>query len=179
MGYTHYFYRAKKDFDQTTWNVFISECKKMVKALPKTIDGEPLVLTGCSRYKIPLFNKDQVYFNGGSGAPRTRDTSGTYYSTDNTNLGHETFSIQRKYTKGAFDNSSDSMQFDCCKTARKPYDLAVMLVLMLYKYYFKDDVRVSSDGDWDGEWKIAQKYFAEMFPCKAMELLLDGKSIFN
>ena len=30
-----------------------------------------------------------------------------------------------------------------------------------------------------GEWKIAQKYFAEMFPCKAMELLLDGKSIFN
>jgi len=58
--------------------------------------------------------------------------------------GHETFSI-----------SSDCMAqgFDFCKTAEKPYDIAVCACLIICKHWFPD-IKVSSDGDM-GDWEPA------------------------
>lgn len=60
---------------------------------------------------------------------------------------HETFSINRV---GASD-------FEFCKTARKPYDIAVCSALIIAKRHFGDAIEVSSDGDnADSEWLVAK-----------------------
>lgn len=63
--------------------------------------------------------------------------------------GHETFGVSLK----------DNSVFDFCKTARKPYDLPVCIVLLLLKFYLGKSIEVSSDGDFDDEWLPAYDYF--------------------
>lgn len=48
---------------------------------------------------------------------------------------HETFFLQRK------------PGFNFCKTQRKPYDDLVCACFELCKYYFKNDIDISSDGE--------------------------------
>lgn len=80
--------------------------------------------------------------------------------------GHETFVMTQE--NGAFD---------FCKTARKPYDLAVCTVLMLASYYCEEGL-ISSDGicdmqdviepikwvELDLEWIDAYSHFKSVFP---------------
>lgn len=56
--------------------------------------------------------------------------------------GHETFLVKR-------DTSDYNWNF--CKTARKPYNEVVEACLTILAHYFKDDFKVSSDGEWN-EW---------------------------
>ena len=67
-------------------------------------------------------------------------------------------------TRELGDYRTDSGEaFDFCKTARKPYDLAVCLVLLAMKRHAPKSVKVSSDGDWDGEWKEAREVYKSLF----------------
>ena len=58
---------------------------------------------------------------------------------------------------GKGDESHETFYFDMtdkfkfCKTARKPYDIAVCMVLIAIKEHVKD-IEVNSDGDFDVEW---------------------------
>jgi|6_EtaG_2_1085325.scaffolds.fasta_scaffold11891_9 hypothetical protein len=45
--------------------------------------------------------------------------------------------------------------FGFCKTARKPYDVIVMRVLLVLKFYLKDKMVISSDGSFNIEWRIS------------------------
>jgi hypothetical protein len=54
---------------------------------------------------------------------------------------HETFFV-----------SADGVDFNFCKTAQKPYDIAVTASLILGKKIFGDNFKVSSDGDWS-DWQ--------------------------
>lgn len=60
------------------------------------------------------------------------------------NAGHETFYVERN-TEAAFN---------CCKTARKPYDMVVMAVLLLMDHFAPEVWRISSDGG-RSEWQPA------------------------
>lgn len=71
--------------------------------------------------EIPEFSSDYVWFNG------VEDE------------GHETFAIKRAGGR------------DFCKTARKPYDAAVVACLMEGHRMFGDDLTWSSDGDGEPE----------------------------
>ena len=42
--------------------------------------------------------------------------------------------------------------FAFCKTARNPYDVVVCAILIAAKHWFGEEIRVSSDGTWNGEW---------------------------
>ena len=69
--------------------------------------------------------------------------------------GHEDFELSR--IKGNY--------FDFCKTARKPYDLAVCCCLLILEKYFDGTFIVRSDGDkdggFDGEgWDVAREKVA-------------------
>ena len=184
MGYTHYSYRVKKDFDYATWDAFIADCKLAVKHFPKTIENGytgngkqyPLVLNGCFKYKTAKFTKEMVHFNGGENCGRSKqgDDGDGWSDTETNDLGHETFHLSRKYQKSYYEGNDDTWQFSCCKTAYKPYDFAVMVVMLLYKSYFKADVKISSDGEWEQEWKPAREFIAQHFPTIAFELELDG-----
>jgi len=57
--------------------------------------------------------------------------------------GHETFVLDRT----TFD-------FSFCKTAQKPYDLAVTTCLVIAKHYLKGEIDISSDGGAE-DWKQA------------------------
>ena len=45
--------------------------------------------------------------------------------------------------------------FNFCKTARKPYDIAVTCALVIACHHFKDKIMISSDGGISSEWKEA------------------------
>lgn len=62
----------------------------------------------------------------------------------------------------SFDREAKE-SFDFCKTARKPYDLAVCLVLLSMKRHAPKSVSLSSDGDWDAEWTEARGIYKELF----------------
>jgi hypothetical protein len=53
--------------------------------------------------------------------------------------------------------------FEFCKTAHKPYDLAVGLVLLLVLHHAPEIVSVSSDGRWDSEWVYIREAYRKVF----------------
>ena len=123
MGYTHYWI-AKKSSDEK-WNEFTAACQKLHKRLPKTTDTaggyhkeDPLQIASGNGKGKPVFDGIMVDFNGRDGEK---------------DLGHETFSVT-KHNDG----------WDFCKTARKPYDLLVVAVLIAAWQIL--DYRFASDG---------------------------------
>lgn len=73
-------------------------------------------------------------------------------------LGHETFGL-RVGDEG----------FEFCKTARKPYDLAVCMMLIALKNHLKDSVEISTDGG-DEEWEQPIKLYKKLFPTRKIYL---------
>lgn len=83
--------------------------------------------------RAPLADNDQVQFNGRG------------------EQSHETFI----FTRGPQDTF--------CKTAYKPYDVAVVAVLLLAKRHFKGLISVWSDGDRDGaDWAPGRALAAQI-----------------
>jgi len=192
MGYTHYITRKEKELDQETWGRFIKDCKILVKNMPATSLGSagndessPLHLTGCGAFKLPQFSKHRVYFNGGhpdsKRIKKKNEHQGkeyTYWEDEPSHgLDHETFVIQRKYPKDNRSYTTPNEYFAFCKTARKPYDLMVCAVLILYKLHFQDRVSVCSDGDFE-DWAPALNFVLKHIPSlheTILETLLQEK----
>lgn len=65
----------------------------------------------------PIINNAEVFFNG-----KGED-------------GHETFSFSHKKSH------------NFCKTARKPYDIAVTCFLVISKHHLRNNISVASDGE--------------------------------
>ena len=95
--------------------------------------------------KPPEVSPDMIRFNG---------------SKDD---GHETFLVTREMPEIPDWSSDKSASFDFCKTARKPYDLAVCLVLLSMKRHAPESVQISSDGEWDVEWLEARHVYNKLF----------------
>ena len=161
MGYTHYYYRTEVEHDEDTFAKFVADVKKAYKHLPATTDSSggyykdsPLKIAGGNGTGKPTFNDDEICFNG----------------SKKSDLWHETLYIPRvfkfevgdygKYQRERFGR--DKVIFSFCKTARKPYDLLVQVVLILYKQHFGDLVLVASDGN-AGEWETALKFVRDVF----------------
>lgn len=73
-------------------------------------------------------NADEIIFNG---------------LKENEN-DHETFYISRLFRKSWY--SGDNVKFNFCKTARKPYDLAVWHMLTFIKIVAPNSIDISRDG---------------------------------
>ncbi|MDD3473332.1 MAG: hypothetical protein PHS86_11150 [Syntrophaceae bacterium] len=114
------------------------------------------------------------------------DVSGTWFAglklkqrTCPGDCSHETFSLPLEIEKDSWqkpieaishydqygkpvynDKKEIGLYFECCKTAYKPYDLAVIICLIIAKHYLKENIQVSSDGDieqWQDGMLICQK----------------------
>jgi hypothetical protein len=96
----------------------------------------------CDVPKVPEVSDDLIRFNGWQ------------------DEGHETFMVTKKLGDYKVESGES---FDFCKTARKPYDLAVCLVYMILKRHAPKSVKISSDGDWEQEWVEARKVYKELF----------------
>lgn len=152
MGYTHYWYQ-KADIPQDRWDmitdhvldVIVKHCdaKKITLAYELNSRNEPQpTLFGGQKYgpTVPEVNKNMIRFNGWR------------------EQGCETFIITRKKPHSERDE-----YFGFCKTARKPYDLAVCLTLIICKHFAPDEFTISTDGTWDEDWLEARKVFKKLF----------------
>jgi len=184
MGYTHYWRRPEGTaHDTIAWNAFVNDCKVLYKHMPEHshssgdfFGNDPLYLSGCFKYQRPVFNEKMIFFNG-SGVPpqkRTKNEHMEWVGVHDEKFCHETFHLQKTARELEPWERKDVL-FSYCKTARKPYDLMVQAVLILYKYYFPY-VEISSDGELN-DWSEAFKFVAGTLPTGTgigLELLLDA-----
>lgn len=145
MGYTHYWNR-KGDFTTEQWN--------------KIREDFLTVSKHCDRNKIPLAEEYDVPMPS-----RPVCNSTTIKFNGCREDGHETFFMTRKKPEPQPWESAGS--FDFCKTARKPYDLAVCLTLLVCVHHAPDSIKVGSDGDWDGDWLESRQAFKAIFGIEA------------
>lgn len=140
MGYTHYWTRPveiKKE-------VFAEIKAEMEKALKEL----PVVIANGHGDGVFAPEEDAVIFNGA----QPKDD-------------HETFYFPQKgssfelYAKKPF---KEDRVFEFCKTARKPYDLAVMVCLLIAKWHLKSEFTVDSDGGTE-EWEKGFKGYEMVF----------------
>ena len=83
---------------------------------------------------------------------------------------HETFTLEQKYanTVTRWDGSTYTKElnkngryFDFCKTAYKPYDLAVTVCLVIANHHLCKDIIISSDGEmsnWEEAMQLCQHF---------------------
>ena len=119
MGYTHYW---KGRVPAAT-----DELLAVIDFIQTTVQMQPLgiKLAGWNGKGSPLFNDVEVEFNGDEAA-------------DGGDYSHETFHAEY----------GTRIQFNCCKTAQKPYDIAVVAILSAFSAY-GPEFSWSSDGDED------------------------------
>ena len=146
MGYTHYWRFTKNPKDIKDGD---KKFKKAVELLKKCLANVPAELD------VPYYGKNTFKLAGGNGTgePIFTDTMVCFNGFDgDEDLSHETCYL-------ALDNP-DGWEFDFCKTAEKPYDVAVCLTLLCFKKVFGDDFNWSSDGNGSNfGWKLAHSIF--------------------
>jgi hypothetical protein len=129
LGYTHYWYKIPK-LDTESWKSFIQDFDKITPYFVADLDVS-------SDQKLESTGKI-LYFNGiGENA-------------------HETFFFEKVQSgdRHQYHDIDTEKVFSFCKTAQKPYDLAVCSALIIAKKYFGDDIILSSDGE-ESDWKEA------------------------
>lgn len=149
MGYTNY-WRRTKDFTQEQWEricldafEIIGHCQDHGVLVVNEYDSPIEIDTGLPT--PPKITPDEIWFNGWRGD------------------GHETFHVTRQRPDVPTWEPGGTESFDFCKTARKPYDLAVQLVLLSMKRHSPKTVKVNSDGEWDNEWVEARRVYKSLF----------------
>lgn len=76
--------------------------------------------------------------------------------TCNGDCSYETFDFPRVF-KSDYEQKKEGTELllACCKTAYRPYDLAVTAFLIIAKHYLGEAIRVSSDGEMKDWWDAA------------------------
>lgn len=157
MGYTHYIYR-KRDFTLKQWEKI---CLETLEIIVKHCDRNKIVLA--REYDSPAEAQPSLW-GGPKMLPTPPEVTPDVIRFNGwKDEGHETFLITRKRPENPPYDPDAEESFDFCKTARKPYDLAVCLVLISMKRHATGNVRIGSDGEWDGEWLEARKVYRELF----------------
>jgi hypothetical protein len=117
-----------------------SEWLKVMMTAREVINSLPKdMIMGGNGTGYPITNKDEICFNG-------NEIDDQY---------HETFHI----TKAKYAD------FNFCKTASKPYDVAVVAVLCLVEHIAPGVLNIGSDGnskDWAAGLALAQKIVPEV-----------------
>lgn len=138
MGYTHYWYRTRS-FTPAEWKSIKIDCHKII-TLCSGLDID--LRYEFDRMRHPSITNEHIRFNGQG------------------EQGHETFFMARKLKA---DRDINKPVFDFCKTAAKPYDLAVCLILLRIAHYVPSDFVIKSDGAWDTEWEAARRAYTMLF----------------
>jgi hypothetical protein len=140
VGYTHY-WEQKKKFSKKDWDLLkkavldiVGYCDELEITLKKEFNLD----------EYPVIDDEMIRFNGKG------------------EEGHETFILTRERQElESWMLSKNPFAF--CKTARKPYDLAVCLVLLSAFMIAPEVLEISSDGEWEGDWDQARQDYFELF----------------
>ena len=131
MGYTHY-WKLNHKVTKRGFNKIVEDVKRIEAFL---LEKQDLKLYDLSGDEEGILYTDEFFgFNGDASKGEE----------------HETFAFEIGQSKSDF-----------CKTARKPYDIAVCLCLLTIKFHLKE-TEISSDGD--EEWIPIFETYKEIFP---------------
>lgn len=128
MGYTHY-WTQHRSFTADEWMQLSADLQSLLKDV-QHVQGIPLSNGNAEPGTSPEFRADDIAFNG--------------LGEDS----HETFVILRQRPRTRDWQTAAQRGWDFCKTARKPYDLAVTAALCYLTTTFEPPAfTASSDGD--------------------------------
>jgi len=133
MGYTHYF-PSTRSFRFSEWDAVKVNTKKVFDHC--TSKGIHLGVQGDEGPEDPIITDNEIMFNGKSEYDAYEDCF-----------------ISRKHNP----------KFNFCKTANRPYDLAVCMVLLVCNEYAPGALEIGSDGDWETDWLNARQEFLALF----------------
>jgi hypothetical protein len=139
MGYTHY-WTLNRSLTTDEWSAITADATAIL-ALAQT-RGIVLWYQDDEPDTEPVVSGEHIWFNG-----PTED-------------GHETFVLSPLHERDGFN---------FCKTARKPYDTAVIAILCAAKARAPDAIELSSDGELD-DWQEGIRLAAEAVPDLAPHL---------
>lgn len=168
MGYTHYWYRPK-EIDRETFRNIVEDFKRLLPELERL----GVLLAGPLGEGEPILNDEQVAFNGKADCGHEKreiiipwpapDAGGVFGDDEpvggawfaghivttracNGDCSYESFIFDRVYQSDVWEEPHPEGWFDFCKTAFRPYDLAVTAFLVIAKHYLGDQLTVASDG---------------------------------
>ncbi len=167
MGYSHH-WETKQLIPDKTFSLILHD----VKLIQKPLFDIGIPLAGPDGTGDPIFNNDVISFNGIDKCGHTakdlflawpsKNAHGISLDkiqhvpsdtqidarTCNGSCMYESF-IFKKYNqcRSRELNYDDLICFNSCKTAFRPYDIAVMTILIIAKHYLINDIRVISNGD--------------------------------
>ncbi len=127
MGYTHYIY-TPQTINDAAWKAITKDTKKLLAYVQKEITS---LGDGLGKGK-PVFTKDSIAFNG---------------------------KVPNDYETAAIDRESDGrikdgdLVFSFCKTAHRPYDVAVQAFYLIVRHYCPE-TQIHSDGE-EEDWQDA------------------------
>ena len=179
MGYTHY-WRRPEEIGRLAFNNIVGDFKRLVPVLERA----GVKLAGPAGEGKPVVSRDLVAFNGpvncghpadhelvipwpapdAGGVFATDPVAGTWFAGHLVatrscpgDCSYESFVFPRlRKPWGEWDRSDENgLFFDFCKTAFRPYDLAVTAFLLVAKHHLGDFIRVSTDGE-DAHWSDAK-----------------------
>lgn len=177
MGYCHY-WEIEQEIDQDFFTRIVTDVQRIVL----TLDNMGVRLAGPLGQGLPEIGSEQISFNGlwHCGHPKNEEISIPFPAADAAGIGssinavegsyfgmgtllkhrscdgncsYETFKIVRRFDE--IDRVRDGRYSDSCKTAFRPYDLAVQCVLLIAKHHLKDRIKVWSGGS-DYHWNDAR-----------------------
>lgn len=181
MGYTHYWYRPKT-VETSKMQAIVDDFNKLI--IPLSDMGVKLG-NGLGK-GVPIVSVEEIYFNGlaacghpknsnisipwptatASGVNKGKPEAGTWFAgttldtrTCDGDCSYETVGFPRDISKQKFLQESDEHKglfFSCCKTAFRPYDVAVTAFLIIAKHHLGDKLHVASDGE-DQHWQDGKR----------------------
>lgn len=140
MGYTHY-HPQGRDFTAAEWQRLTDAATKIVAEFGQGVTAAPLAWEYDEPTKPPQIDGDVIRFNG--------------VGED----GHETFLLTR----------IREPYFTFCKTARKPYDVVVVAILIAADAIAPGALAIGSDGDAD-DWQAGLTLASRAIPTLAAEV---------
>ena len=181
MGYTHYWYR-QKEIAPETYSSIVQDFRQLLPVFDKwgvklaggLGEGEPQIDS-----EGVWFNGDQHCGHNSDtelhiawpapdargvirGAAITEAVAGAWFAGAlirarccDGDCSHETFHFPRTLEPHEWQEPKNGLYFEFCKTAFKPYDLAVTAFLVIAKHHLQDRLMVHSDGD-EAHWQDAK-----------------------
>ncbi len=168
MGYTHYWYR-KKEIKPDTFQAIKIDFEKILEILKKAIKLADGMGEG-----VPQITDNLISFNGQRQCGHIKQELGVSWPSDNAkgisseidkshvgswfagaeintrtcggDCAHESLYFPQNRKIADYETPKNGMYFDFCKTAFKPYDLAVITFMIIAKHHLKEIILVSSDG---------------------------------
>lgn len=172
MGYTHYL-RRPLEIPQDKFDAICTDTKRIIHACNEA----GIRIRNGHGEDEPIISPDLISFNGdancghvkrdlgitwpssnASGADAEGETDGIWFAgallatrTCGGDCAHETAHLPRVFKPQEWQEPEKGLYFEFCKTAYKPYDLAVTAFLIVCKHHLGGKIEISSDGQ-DKDW---------------------------